>query len=578
MRRVDHPGPRLLLGPLLRYVDESRATVWVETDRPCEVQIVGTRERTWTVHGHHYALLVLTGLAQASETPYEVHLDGSRVWPEPDSRFPPSLVRTFRHDETFRLSFGSCRQSGPHDEEGLRRYGADALVALAERMAGAHTATWSAALLLVGDQVYADDPSPHLLTRLQDLASHHEHDDLRQEMRDFEGYTWLYHESWGSPAVRWLLSTVPTCMLLDDHDLRDDWNTSWAWREYVTAQPWWRSRVTGAFASYWVYQHLGNLSPEQLAEDETFDLVRSIEDDEVRSRALDAFAWRCDTEPSSVRWSFVRDFGDSRLGIRLVAVDTRCARRLDLEDRAMLRDGEWQWVVDQALEPRPGEHIDHLLLASTLPLLLMEGIHHLEGWNEAVVRGAWGRRAALLGEHFRQAVDLEHWAAFRGSFDGFVALLRRVVTSDRPPASVLVLSGDVHCSYTARAHLKDVEHPATAVHQLTMSPFRNPMEWPLRAANWAFQRPPVRWACHRLARLAGVRDVAVDWGVDAGPWFDNGVMTVVVDGRDVRLEVQHARVRDGRQVLTPTTTAALTRTSGPGGPARQQDDDVRRPA
>ena len=37
-------------------------------------------------------------------------------------------------------------------------------------------------------------------------------------------------------AVRWLLSTVPSGMLLDDHDLRDDWNTSLSWRRWATAQ------------------------------------------------------------------------------------------------------------------------------------------------------------------------------------------------------------------------------------------------------------------------------------------------------------------------------------------------------
>jgi phosphodiesterase/alkaline phosphatase D-like protein len=558
VRTVDGTGPRLLLGPVLRYVDESRATVWVETDRPCVVRVLGSQERTWTVHGHHYALLVLAGLAAASETPYEVHVDDVRVWPEPDSRFPASVIRTFRHDEAFRLSFGSCRQSGPYDEEGLKRYGADALVALAERMATTPTQQWTDALLLVGDQVYADDPSPHLITRLRDLPAHHQHDDIRNEMRDFEGYTWLYHESWSKPAVRWLLSTVPSCMLLDDHDLRDDWNTSWAWRQYVTSRPWWRNRVVGAFSSYWVYQHLGNLSPEQLARDEMFGAMRSIRDDEQRSRTLDAFAWRSDTEPHTARWSFYRDFGDPRLGIRLVAIDARCSRRLDPDDRAMLDEDEWQWVVDQALHARHGERIDHLLLASTLPFLLLHGIHHLEGWNEAVARGAWGRTCAWLGEHLRQAVDLEHWAAFRNSFDGLVELLQRIVTSDTAPASVLILSGDVHCSYTARARLIDVQHPDTAVHQLTMSPFRNPMEWPLRAANWAFEQPLVRSVWHRIARLAGVPDVAIEWDIDHGPWFDNGLMTVILDGRAARVEVEHASVRDDRQQLSRTLSESLT--------------------
>ena len=61
------------------------------------------------------------------------------------------------------------------------------------------------------------------------------------EIQNFEEYTWLYHEAWSAPAVRWLLSTVPSGMMLDDHDLRDDWNTSVSWRRWVTEQPWWPS-------------------------------------------------------------------------------------------------------------------------------------------------------------------------------------------------------------------------------------------------------------------------------------------------------------------------------------------------
>jgi hypothetical protein len=315
--------------------------------------------------------------------------------------------------------------------------------------------------------------------------------------------------------------------------------------------------VTGAFASYWIYQHLGNLSPEHLADDELLGAMRSIGDDDERSRVLDEFARRSDSEPGTARWSFHRDLGDEGALIRLVAVDARCSRQLEPHDRAMLDDSEWQWVVDHAV-PRDGRPVDHLLLASTLPVLLLHGIHHLEGWNEAVARGAWGRRAALLGEHLRQAVDLEHWPAFRRSFDDMVDLLRRVVTTRRPPASVLILSGDVHCSYTARAHLTGVEHAATAVHQLTMSPFRNPMERLLRLANWLLERRLVRWGWHRIARLAGVPDVAVEWEVDHGPWFDNGVMTVVFDGRRADVEVHHAAVRDGREVLSRTLRTSLT--------------------
>ena len=34
-------GFRLVLGPLLRYVDETAVTVWVETDRECQVETFG---------------------------------------------------------------------------------------------------------------------------------------------------------------------------------------------------------------------------------------------------------------------------------------------------------------------------------------------------------------------------------------------------------------------------------------------------------------------------------------------------------------------------------------------------------
>ena len=68
--------------------------------------------------------------------------------------------------------------------------------------------------------------------------------------------------------MRWLLSTVPSSMIFDDHDVRDDWNTSDSWRREMQATSWWQERVIGGLSSYWVYQHLGNLSPAALAKDD----------------------------------------------------------------------------------------------------------------------------------------------------------------------------------------------------------------------------------------------------------------------------------------------------------------------
>ncbi|WP_222711015.1 DUF7800 domain-containing protein [Quadrisphaera setariae] len=585
--------PELVLGPMLRHVDATSATLWFETSGPCTVCVevgggvldapVTASGSTWGVHGHHYAILVVRGLPEASELPYTVHLAepvapgaahppaARRVWPpvSPDAElaaFPPSAVRTARSDGRLRLAFGSCRRSEPLDAAGVAAVGPDALVELAHRMAfppsDGPALEPPDVLLMLGDQLYADEPSEPIRERLEtarrdpDVADHPE---VAEEICTFEEYTWLYTESWSAPPVRWLLSTVPTCMLLDDHDLRDDWNTSQAWREEMRRKPWFDDRVRGALGSYWVYQHLGNLSPAELDREQLLAAITAAEDDDARSALLDDYAERADAEPDTARWSYVRDFGRTATdgtaddgtggGVRLVAVDCRCSRRLDPGNRAILDDAEWAWVQERA---QPEAPVDHLLLASTLPALMVPAFSDVEAWNEAVVRGRWGRWLRGPGEALRQAIDLEHWAAFGTSLHDLLRLLARVASASRPPATVLLLSGDVHCSYTARAQLDGVVGSPTAVHQLVMSPFRNPLKPALRVANRLADVRPVRALAALLARSAGVARPPASWEVEEGPWFDNGVMTVVLEGRSARLEVDHVRVDASGRTLRRT--------------------------
>lgn len=554
--------PTIVLGPLLRYVEPTRATVWVETDAPCTVRVrCGDAEAsadTWGVHGHHYAVLALTGLAAGTATPYVVELDDTPVWPLPGAQ--PSTIRTRAPDSDVRVAFGSCRRAEGDSAADLAAYGADALTAMATRMSPDEHEQWPDALLLVGDQVYADESSAAMRARLRErrAAGHgpagartpEGQEEVAEEICDFEEYTWLYHESWQPEQVRWLLSTVPTCMILDDHDLRDDWNSSYSWRKEMVTRPWWRARVVGAFSSYWVYQHLGNLSPDDLVDDELYLAVRSAATDADREQLLADFAWRADSQPGSTRWSYYRDFGRTRL----LVVDSRCSRRLDPDDRRMVDAAEWEWLRGKATDA----DIDHLLIGTSLPFLMLPGLHHLEGWNEATAEGAWGRAYAKIGEKLRLAVDLEHWAAFRTSFDDMVALVTDIAAGAHPPASVLWLSGDVHCSYLAQAQIDGVDPGRTALHQLTMSPFRNPLNLPVQLANRLAQRPGVARVLRGLSRRAGVVEPAITWDVDDGPWFDNGVMTVVLHERRALVEVDHAWVEPtGSQALRRTLTRQL---------------------
>lgn len=154
----------LRLGPLLRYVDGSSATFWVEASRPCTAEVRcadGSRgqARTFQIAGHHYALVPVSGLTPGTVTAYEVLLDDTTVWPLPDSPFPPSVVSTPEGDDSaVRVTFGSCRWAAPPADE-KDPVGPDALDTLAARIAAAPEGERPDVLLLLGDQVYADEVS-----------------------------------------------------------------------------------------------------------------------------------------------------------------------------------------------------------------------------------------------------------------------------------------------------------------------------------------------------------------------------------------------------------------------------------
>lgn len=494
--------PELVLGPLLRHVDAAAATVWVETSEPCAVRVRAgdacSEEPTFTVHGHHYAVL---DVGLDGPVAYEVELDGRRVWPDPG--LPPSVIRPL--DRLDRLVFGSCRTSVPHEEPYVRTHGPDVLRAYGLRLMESPEQRPDLVLLL-GDQVYADELTPDMKEFIA-----RRRDDGPQEVVDFEEYAELYRQAWSDPPVRWLLATIPTLMIFDDHDVRDDWNTSRAWREQMAEVPWWGRRIVSALGSYYIYQHLGNMTPDERKADPVLAALRAGGGDET----LDAFARKADEEPDSVRWSYHRDLG----GNRLIVLDSRSARRLEPGRRRMLDPAEWAWFDEHAT----GD-VGHLLIGSSLPILLPAGIHHVESWNEAVCDGIWGRRAARWGERVRQFLDLEHWGAFRRSFEELARVLLDVAQGGRgrPPATVLLLSGDVHYSYMASVRRRG----GGRIHQIVCSPIRNPLSRTLRFANIVASFGLAGVLGGVLARAGGLPRPPLSWRISKGPWFPN-MMTAV---------------------------------------------------
>ena len=526
----------LIIGPLLRYVGENCAVIWVETDGPCEVSVMGCREPTFHVEGHHYALVRVENLEPGTMHEYTVELDGKQVWPPGDSPFPPSRFRTYPKNEPLKVAFGSCRVAAPNEppytlkkEEDDRGRGVDALRALAVRMRQVDPDEWPDLLLLLGDQVYADECSPETKEFIKSRR------DTSEEpgaiALGFEEYTSLYRESWGEPIIRWLLSTVSTAMIFDDHDVHDDWNTSQAWMDKARATDWWDEHVVAALMSYWLYQHIGNLSPDEHEEDGLLKRLHEVDDG---GPILREFAFKADREVEGTRWSYYRDLGDSRL----VVIDSRCGRVLDEDRRSMLDEGEWQWLDEHAT----GD-FEHLLLATSLPWLLAPAMHHLEAWNEKVCGGAWGSPAARVGEKIRQGLDLEHWAAFNESFDRLAELQRAVGAGERgeAPASIVTLSGDVHHAYLSEVAFRRGSGVKSSVYQATCSPMRNPLDTKERRVVKAAMTKPLLVIARALSRAAGVKSEPVRWRqVGDSPWFDNQVATLELDGREMDFRIEKA--------------------------------------
>ncbi len=534
----------LVLGPLLRHVDERSASVWVETDGPGRVRVVaegcaGAEATTFAVHGHHYALVCLDGLEPGRRYPYTVVVDGETVWPPAGSDLPASVVPTLDHTKPLRLAYGSCRTSVAHDEAGNKTHGIDALRAYALRMAGLTSGPddpddpdggaprWPDLVVFLGDQVYADETTAAMQ---QFIASRRSLDEPPgKELKDYEEYAHLYALAWSDPVNRWLLSTLPSLMIFDDHDIRDDWNTSRAWKDEMEATDWWHDRIVGGLASYWVYQHLGNLSPAEREADPVWSEIVAHADEPGwdAGAVLDAFADRADQEPTSYRWSYVRDLGSQA---RLVVIDSRAARVLEPDHRSLLDPDELAWVDEQLR----GD-VDHLLVATSLPFLLAPGLHHVEAFSEALAGGGWGRRLSGLGEKVRQTVDLEHWAAFQAAFGAVAEMVLEVGRGERgrAPATVTFLSGDVHHSYLSA--VKPVPGVQSRLMQAVCSPIRNPLPRAFRFATAALSYGVAGPLGHVVARSAKVPEAPFEWRLVEGPWFDNNLATLEVHGRGLRL-------------------------------------------
>ena len=225
----------------------------------------------------------------------------------------------------------------------------------------------------------------------------------------------------------------------------------------------------------------------------------------------------------------------------------------------MLDPDEMRWLDEQLT----GD-VDHLLIGTSLPFMLPPGLHDLEAIDEVLAMGTHGRmRARTAPRRPRQTIDLEHWAAFN---DGFVEVfdsVMEVARGERGRAAV-----DRRLPLRRRPQLlrrrgrRRPDAPRRPVAHRAGRLLADPQPHAARHPRHDVAlRPRPRAADARF--VAGhskhVPDPAYPWQVTDGPWFDNCLAELTVQGRDLSIVWRGGEVRDGDDAHPVLTTVSSVR-------------------
>ena len=354
--------------------------------------MLGCRERTFHVEGHHYALVHCTGLEPGTTTPYEVRLDGERVWPEPDTPYPPSV------DAHARAATGRSGSPGAR-AACARRTSRRTRCARTSTPRGARSTRcacspttcaatspreWPHALVLLGDQVYADE----VVARGARVHPRHARrdDPAGRDRRELRGVH--------AAVPRGVVGAAHPLAALDGA-VGDDLRRPRRPRRLEHVQDVGRDdagdRLVGRAHHRRLLHATGSTStwatssPEHLAEDELYARLRA-----GRGRRAAPARVRVPRRPRGGRHAL-------ELLPRLrphAAGDDRLARRPRARPaRGPLDARPGRVGVARGSTPRATSTT--CCSARRCRCSCAPALHYLESWNEAVCNGAWGEPAAL---------------------------------------------------------------------------------------------------------------------------------------------------------------------------------------
>lgn len=417
----------LILGPIVGGLSERSANLWGRADGPGrlrfwlgrkddlgDAQIAGTSLPLQAEDGWAGAVPV-AGLAAETTYHYDLRLDARR--PPVQKGYPK--FTTFPRpgkERDFSFAFGSCFRPA---EAG----GGAIFTSLERHRLGLEKdpAGKLRFLLLLGDQVYADNWKFNGLWQSGQGR--------KRIALTLEDYRQVYRYVWSNPPFRAALKNLPAFMILDDHEVDDDWR----WRDPE------RRRAAYSALSHFSRWIAGRPPAERrLTPERVRDALKACWEHQGMHAPLMSLSPKLDEEgeyvlerhdPGSLAYSFTCG------AAAFFVMDTRTMRVRNPRERRLLGDGQWHLLKDWLLEVKDRYPVKFLVSSSS------------------VLYSMW--------------VDVldDRWSGFRPERD---TLLRFI--GEQRIEGVYFITGDLHSGHAMSAECGSADAPVT-IREFCSSPF-----------------------------------------------------------------------------------------------------------
>ncbi len=279
------------------------------------------------------------------------------------------------------------------------------------------------------------------------------------------------------PNVQRALANIATYMIFDDHEVTDDWYLTQDWRDRVLTSPLGVTIVRNALTAFALFQAWGN-DPKRYTTGVHADLLTHAQalfpstGGPVQSAAdeIDRLYGFGGADPQ-VKWHFDVPSGPTKT----VVLDTRTRRAFSgrYTPPGLISDVALDEQLPASFAPSPGAEV--LIVVSAAPVLGLAVIEELA--QPIGARGYFDFISSVVIKHEPAITgylefDMEAWSLHTERFEALLARFNEM-------GKVVILSGDVHYSFSAEMdYWKKHQQPSRIV-QLTSSALKN--EWGIRA-------------------------------------------------------------------------------------------------